>query len=171
MRILKNDNRGITLAELIIVISILGVVSGMFLTGLNLIFGLPARQCARELKSELEKVRIDTMGKAAGASVFLKKKTDGIYFQENYEGISPDERDMADAEKQKEKKIGTDRVTIQCNGSPLPESMEIAFQRETGGLKKPSSTEDLTFSVKSGSHTWNLKISHLTGKIELEKSK
>ena len=165
---LKIDQTGFSLVELIIVIAILSVVMGMFMMGINLIFTLPARQCARELKSAIEKTRIDTMGKEDGdAKLVISVKEDGVYAEEVYEkskkGLSPTEVSS---------KLCDRKVLIywgKGTTTPLQESetKTLSFKRETGGFSGLDYTSEIT--IISGSDTWKLTLYKLTGIVELER--
>ena len=190
-RIGKPHDQGFSLVELVVVIAIMAVLGGLFITGLNLIFGLPSRECARELKSELEKVRTDAMGKTE-ASLYLYKAADGIYFRESYHGFSPDEKQMDETgSKRAPVKIGNDRVTLKyLEKSEDPSLLEgslsaleakckeldaagitLHWNRETGGFI--SVGEDVCLRailVQSGGHTWRLTLHEMTGVVDLERA-
>ena len=170
----NKDNRGYTLIEMIIVMAIVMITLFFFITGINLLLSLPSRQCSRELRAAIEKVRIDTMGRnAAGLRIY--RKTDGVYVQEvifDKEG---------NTQLGEEQKIGRKRVVVDCTGDftgKLNEAgVTLSFKRDTGGfyckddahLVGTETAQYVSqFDVMSGGKTYRLSLAKLTGIVELK---
>ncbi len=171
---LKEDRGGYTLIEMIIVTAIVIITLFFFITGINLLLSLPSRQCSRELRAAIEKVRIDTMGRnAAGLRIY--RKSDGVYVQE----VSLD-KDGATFLGE-EQKIGRKRVVVQCTGDytgALNEAgVTLSFKRDTGGFYSEGDAHEVgsetaryisQFDVMSGGKTYRLTLARLTGIVELK---
>ena len=148
---------------MIVVLSILSITMGMFITGIGMLTGLPARQCARELKSAIEKTRIDTMGtKVDDAILEISVENDGVYVEEKYS-------DLSGVKSAGKKRVCSKRVSVDWGGSELTETKKLYFKRETGGFAEGCNYVS-EIKVGSGSHQWKLKLGKLTGIVELEKS-
>ncbi len=162
------DQRGLSLVEIIIVIAILSIAGGIFMMGINMVFALPARECARELKSYIEKTRIDTMGKRdTKAMLKVCLKDDGVYVTQLYEGLSPTEGGNKRVSKLCDRKV---LVYWGSKSSPLAEDEKktIFFKRETGGFAdSPDFVENIW--IESGTHCYKLTLHKLTGIVELER--
>lgn len=172
--------------ELLVVMAIIAVTITFFLMGIRLMFTLPSRQCARQLKAALEKTRIDTMGRnAAGLRVYRTKK--GIYVSHLETG--PDGKTLS---PEKEEKAGAGRVKVYYQSDSAggyaelqndDKGVVLSFKRETGGLYGKNDGEH-TIGVDSGSYTatgikyfwtssggsvWRVSIAQLTGIIDIKK--
>ncbi len=79
---MKDDNRGITLVEIIIIIAILGVLSGVFIGGMGYIPNSAARSLATSIKSAIGETRIKTMGKQETVLHLYKDAADGKYYKQ-----------------------------------------------------------------------------------------
>ena len=59
---MKNDNRGLSLVEVVIVLAIMAVLGTVVSVGVNLVTRKPADQCASRLQTVLQNNRMTTMG-------------------------------------------------------------------------------------------------------------
>ncbi len=177
----KLQNDGFSLLELIIVIAIISVTLFFFVTSIVMILNLPAKQCSRELKAALEKMRVDTMGRD-GAGLRIYKGSDGCIYLE--ELVSKDDGKIVE---NPEKRIGNKKVTIKYKkneGDPGEElnntGVVLAFKRDTGGLYDDSDGREIKtgtkdynvvfiseFRISSGKKAYLVSIRKLTGMVEL----
>ncbi|MCR5602471.1 MAG: prepilin-type N-terminal cleavage/methylation domain-containing protein [Lachnospiraceae bacterium] len=79
---MKDDNRGITLVEIIIIIALIGVLSGVFIGGMGYIPNSAARSLATSIKSAIGETRIKTMGKQETVLHIYKDASDGRYYKQ-----------------------------------------------------------------------------------------
>lgn len=85
----KLNNRGFTLVELIVVIAILGILSGVMSYSVNQIFSSRARKFADEYDALLTQCRVSTLsGAKAPVYVKLYQDTNGDFYGALYEGGS-----------------------------------------------------------------------------------
>lgn len=168
-------NRGFSLIELIVVIAIMAValtVGGYALSAISL---ANAKNCATEIKSSLEKTRMQacstdnasivTGAGSTGSSkaiMTLKKDSSGKVIIVNYDGSS--------------KEIGGKAVTVRYGISMEMDEddylyldtsgVTFGFNRSTGGFS--DSTDVRIIQVSSGGRTYKLTCYALTGKIKME---
>lgn len=60
---LKENNQGFSLVELLVVITIAAVLSGMAVFGVSLAFSRDVERCAKTINVELERARMDAMSR------------------------------------------------------------------------------------------------------------
>lgn len=79
---MKDDNRGLTLVEIIVIVAIMGVLTGVFIGGMGYIPNSAARGLATSIKSAIGETRIKTMGKQETVLHIYKDATDGKYYKQ-----------------------------------------------------------------------------------------
>lgn len=179
---MKNNNKGLSLVEMVIVIAILSVLAGVASIGLSSVVSKPAEECAMKMESVLKNARITTMGKqnvwiefsqtSEGAPIYVVEKT----------------KDSASStEKEKRTEIGQKGITVTVtlvDGSNTAtqtlsacDKIVLSYSRSTGGFNKAevvnggsvdTSKYVKSIEVKKGSVTKTLDFAYLTGKILVE---
>ena len=81
---MKQDNRGLTLVEIIVVISIIGILGGFLIGGMGYIPSSAARGLATSIKSAIGETRIKTMGKQETVLFLYKDASDGKYYKQMF---------------------------------------------------------------------------------------
>lgn len=173
------DDRGFSLVELIVVVAIIAIMTGFFITGLGRLGGVASKQCARQIKAELGQVRIATMGKKDISVKIYKDAADKCYYMQETSteiGSGFTENSVTTAPE----KIGSSRVKIRWikeyrdkTRSALTElgdgdAIEVKFNRTTGGLDYISGGTPYVLSeleISSGTKVHTLELSKLTGKV------
>lgn len=159
----KNNNRGFSLVELIVVVAIGAILIGASILSIASISGTAAKQCARNIESILNKTRVTTMGKDTAVIELYKDLSDGAYYYKvtvtNGKGETTEET----------KKIGRSNLEIRYSttfddASKLDVSnpIKIEFDRSSGAEK----TDISKIWVKHGSTEKTITIYKETGKIE-----
>ena len=182
----KNKNKGFTLVELIVVISIFTILLGILEPSVSSIFGFRAQRAANSIASALDRTKTEAMNRLVGEMV-LTKESDGFYISYNlhkgkYYGC---EQTQAEKIAPANAKIGytTDRSGYQ----DLSGQLIITFNRENGGFRQIQSgivtTESVTTAldekndvafydtgdyctaiiVKGGSRTYTIEMEKDTG--------
>lgn len=159
----KNNNRGFSLVELIVVVAIGAILIGASILSIASISGTAAKQCARNIESILNKTKVTTMGKDTAVIELYKDLSDGAYY---YEVTVTNGKGEITAET---KKIGRSNLEIRYsttfnNASKLDVSnpIKIEFDRSSGAEK----TDIGKIWVKHGSTEKTITIYKETGKIE-----
>lgn len=79
-RIIKQNNKGFSLVELIVVIAIGVILASAITISLSSVLGVAVKQCARNIESVLNKTRVSTMGKDSVVVELYKDSSDGAYY-------------------------------------------------------------------------------------------
>lgn len=174
MKKLNNDERGFSLVEVIIVVSIMSVMIGVIGYGLSLTSGKPAEQCAKRLSAAISHGRTTTMGKYRNV-ITVKKEDDGrltvtelTTISVNDDGSNRDTNTRSSVVGAKdvtvEYKIGTGDYTLLNNGS----SIELRYDSGSGAMKKTanSGADYYTgFRISKAGKVWYVNMETLTGKV------
>ena len=78
---MKLNNKGLSLVELIVVIAIMTVLSGIAYIGVGSIFNSQVTQCTENMENLINKVRVSTLGRN-GVTLRFYQDTDGSYYAE-----------------------------------------------------------------------------------------
>lgn len=158
----KNKNKGFTLVELIVVISIFTILLGILEPSVSSIFGFRAQRAANSIASALDRTKTEAMNRLVGEMV-LTKESDGFYISYNlhkgkYYGC---EQTQAEKIAPANAKIGytTDRSGYQ----DLSGQLIITFNRENGGFRQIQSEIVTTDSVTTALNDKNDVVFHDTG--------
>ena len=150
----KNNNRGFSLVELIVVVAIGAILIGASILSIASISGTAAKQCARNIESILNKTKVTTMGKDTAAIELYKDGSDGAYY---YKVTVTNGKGEITVET---KKIGRSNLEIRMLDASNP--IKIEFDRSSGAEK----TDIGKIWVKHGSTEKTIIIYKETGKIE-----
>ncbi len=179
---LRDNDKGFSLVELLAVIAIMALMLGMFLLSTNILGTRACRQCSKQLKHELEQVRVSTMGKNKVVLHLYKGSDNKIMVQQittvaNIGAGAGTTSYTGDA-----REVGSARVRLEFLSS-LGSSMEelntdgiyFEFNRSTGAFKKVKHSDvggqvngEYTIKeiqVTGGGLTEKLTLSGITGKV------
>lgn len=176
---MKRDNKGFTLVELVIVIAMLSIFLGIFVTNIGRITGYNAKECYKKITSAITAEKINTLGKAKKTGerylqIYRDTATDRIYVQTvtnaNTTGVTPTVIDKTKLTKRSGVKVGyetSDGSTVDdvVSGSEL----NICFNRATGAMVNldagytPSTLKYIY--ITAGRYKYTIELEPRTGKI------
>lgn len=143
----KLNNKGLSLIELIAVISIMSILTGMAAISANLAFSKDAHQCATRLNDAIYSVRMDSMSKP-GAYYMEVKQSGGEYIAVINDGTS----DIDELRLSENGKISN--ISYELNGTSVNISdsniAKIVFDKSKGNVK---SFNDVPFATSGEAGT------------------
>ena len=174
---MKEKNKGFTLIELIVVVSILTILLGILEPSVSSVFNFRAQRAANSIVSALEKTKTEAMNRLVGEMV-LEKTADGYYIsyylhrgkesgikQDQPEKIAPKSTLVSYTTTQNqtavemqvgEKLIITDEVT-----DALADKRDISFNDQK--TKESAGNYCTSIIVKGGFRTRTVKLEEETG--------
>jgi len=162
MRKFLRDNSGVSLMELVVVISIMVVLGATATFSFRMVATRSASQCAENMRISLEKHRTSVMGQKNGRIAFYRDADGNIWMQEefNYSAADPFPVNVNNATK-----IGKKDVEVTCNGTALSTTPVIITFERSGALK--NGENNLPIVIKRLNRVYTINIDKLTGKIKL----
>ncbi|MBR5596411.1 MAG: prepilin-type N-terminal cleavage/methylation domain-containing protein [Lachnospiraceae bacterium] len=159
------DNQGMSIVELLVIIAIVAVLTGVAVNLFGYMNGKQARQCAYKLEAAISEIRMETMSKSNGEldNVYLKivNENDKIYAVRMIKGT-----EAKDVIGEKVTVIAIDTTggesTI-SSGSFVP----IFFNRATGALLAESMYPK--FRITQGNTNYVVEVEPTTGRITCER--
>lgn len=156
-------NKGFSLVEMVVIVSLLVIVSSATIIGVSYISGKPAQQAASKFSTLAQTDRNATMGKYK-TELIIKQDSTGTsaeeYFYSDASGVPSNNKISKIADKHVITEFSLDNVnwtTVDAAG------VTIEFDRGTGALKNPSS--DVYFRFTKAGYNYIIRIYHLTGKV------
>lgn len=135
---MKRKNRGFTLIELIVVISIMTILLGIAIPSLNSILGFRVNRAANSIAAALDKTRTEAMNRLVG-EMKLERREDGYYI--SYYLDRGKVGDESDVQQDQPEKIAPARTQISYttdsgNTKNMQEgdSIVITYDRATGAF-------------------------------------
>lgn len=168
---MRQDNRGVSLVEILIVVSIITVLAGVGIYGVSLMSGQPAKKCSQKIVYSLERHRTTAMSKV-NAKYVLSTDGDKIYFQE----FVIDGADASGTWVDKPKvEIGSSGVEVKYvldGGSETPlttgNSLTLEFDRASGAFKPQAGGYCTQIIVSRGGKEFKITLVPLTGKVYID---
>ncbi len=190
---MKQDNRGLSLVELIVVIAIMAIMVGLGVLSVNLIFGTQARTCAQKVSGMLNETKTGCLSRfdetmtiayyTKGQDGKSEFTADGYYAVNKVYTINKDAASIqiGTTDSAEIRPLGSKNVEIHVylsDGSDFilgtTKKLTISFKRSTGAFKTAmvdgadtgAYIEKITFS--SGLKTYTMTMVHETGTHTVE---
>ncbi len=169
MSMKKLGNKGFSLVELMVIIGIMSILTGIFTFGFSLISNKQVDQCAKKIQMSLENARTTSMGKKyvdlhfyySGGKIYVEKRID----MSGSTAIT----EMGDGS------LTVKYVLKDASGAQTSTTLQsadlynVCFDRASGSLKPISGNTYLDhFEVSNGRKTLKVKIEKLTGRVTIE---
>lgn len=163
----KNHNKGFSMIEMIIVIAIIGVFTGLASIGFGYIKSGNVKAAAQNLDSSLSKLKYDAMSKANMPYLYVYK-TGGKYYT------------MCTAKTVQDADFVADNGELLCNGNcvitydggtALAEGkhIKIAYKKGSGGFSSSSDVkQEIVVENEEGTVSYTITIVFETGKHYVE---
>ncbi len=173
---MKKNNAGFTLVEVMVVVAILAVCTGIIGLSTSAVSSTRAKSCANEICSLLSECRFDSMSRSGTRYVRIYAADDGIhaalYTDEDGSGDEYSSALVSD------EIIGSARLAVSCSidggdAAPLDSAgVCIAYARSTGAQLSAGASTGVcsSIAVTGGSMTYILTLYPSTGTHELEAS-
>ncbi len=164
------SNKGFSLVELVVVIAIMAILATVATISIRAIFGTQAKECARNIESQLNNVRVKTMGKNS-VTLEIYKGADGAYYSNVITNKGQSD------EFSNEKKIGKSRVEVSYSLSEdysgkktleVGDKIVVEFDRSSGAVKESGGKCCSRIWVSQGNTEKIITIYKETGKVEYE---
>lgn len=171
----KEDNRGVSLVELIVVIAIMGIMIGVMGYGLGMVSKKPVDECAKKIETILNQNRTNAMGNTeAWVELYLNNDSDKRVTVKTHllnstrEGL-PDLRET-------EAVIGASDVGVRLYTDASDPGItlgtghrRISFKRDSGSLAGDETGKVYTIiEIYKGSYVRTIELDRLTGKVKLK---
>lgn len=85
---MKDDNRGFSLVELIVIVAIMAILLGVLAANISRISGYRAKECRTKVVSSLENGRLMTLSKSRGGSNINNTRTFLVFVRNNGDGCN-----------------------------------------------------------------------------------
>lgn len=167
---LKNDNRGMSLVEVMAVVAIMAVLGAVGIMGVDAMSGKPAQKCSQQIIYTLEKHRTSTLGKVSAKYVLCRNAEGKVVAEEylsNEETLSGDPTNVYELGDKRTKVTYTfnDGGTGDIDSAPLT----LQFNRSDASFKKqPGGGYCTKISVQRGGRTYDVTLVPLTGKVYID---
>lgn len=171
---MKNNNKGFSLVELLVVVAILGVLAVGTTLSYRAVKSADVRKAASTFDEMMKSVRTECMGKAEASYLYVYKENDGFYYViSSKKSSSLGEVKSLDGVQ----KLCAKSIDITCETEAGNDTISygsfvaVSFEKGTGKVKYFSGGTDggsltgVTFS--RGGKTSNIVVAYETGKTSL----
>lgn len=174
MKQLKQDNRGFSLVELVIVLAIMSAIAGVVGYGFSMSNGKPAQECANKLAGAISHGRTTTMGKYRNEIIVRKEATPDERLTVTEDTLIRIEPDDSEVRSSRSSVVGAKGVTVEYKiGSGaytelMPGSeIRLRYDSGSGAMKRTAPGDDYYtgFRISRAGKVWYVNLETLTGKV------
>lgn len=176
---MRQNNKGLSLVEIIIVVAIMSALTGIMSIGLSSVVSKPAEECANKMVSVLRNAKITTMGKQSiTIDVSQDSAGDKIMIAETITSANG-------SVKTDNFKVGNTGISVKFTTKSGAEydlstvdHLRLSFNRSTGGFNMAEFTVEGSSTavtdyvkeivVNKGKKTCSIKLAYLTGKVSIQ---
>lgn len=178
---MRQNNKGFTILEVMIVVAILAILATAFATSYGLIYSGNAKKAANDFYSLMNTCRVNTLNGANDAYIELVQDGD-VYVARVWEKVPDEDGDYVntiDTEQEISKvEIAYTRNDVEYSLGSV--ALTFAYDRETGEVTIPTETGSTIWSdgtdgectlvtFTSGTSEYSVKINWQTGYVEVVK--
>lgn len=170
---MRQDQKGFSLIELIVVIAIMGVLTGtVALLSFSTVSRQNVRNCVSEIEAQLDQTKTYAMSRKQ-ALIYLWSDSNGVYAQmavtNNAAGAALENEPLRTVGKSGIKLTYKDSAGNIHNTSSADKLM-LTFDRSSGAFEKDAATGLYCSEIilESGNHKFILKLVPQTGKYYIE---
>lgn len=164
---MKKHSKGFSMIELIIVVAIIGIFTGLVSIGFGYIQSGNIRSAAQTINSNLSKLKYDAMSKENKQYMYIYQYGNGYYF-------------LCSDQEKASLSLGDGQLICNAScsitvdgGTPIgTDPMRIAYKKGSGGFdtSKSTITQDITIKRNDGTGTgYVVKLVTETGKHYVER--
>ncbi len=158
------NNRGFTMVELLIVVAIIAVLSGITAMSLSVVSSSDVRETTGDIYSLISRCKVETLsGKVSPQLVISFDATEGAYYGTiHIEGVANARERVGEAGMTIGHTVSSS-ATVHNVTAEVP--LTITFNRETGAVSSPIGINSVI--VTAGNSTGTIGITASTGYIEI----
>ena len=167
----KNDNRGVSLVEILVVVAIIAVLGSVGYMAVDAMSGRPAQKCAQQIVYSLEKHRTSTMGKVNAKYVLRVDSSTGKIVADEYLTNNDSFGSMSPTNTYAlgDKKIKISYVSGGATKELASAPLTLQFNRESGAFQKQGDGSYCTkIIIERGGRTYEVTLVPLTGKVYID---
>lgn len=155
---MKNDRRGFTLVELMVVVAIMGILTGVMSLSVSTVSSARTKRCASEIDAYISMCKVNAMSRAADVKIVLYKDSDGNICGNYYEGDAVKSSEVfSDARVGVSYTVGADSKELDTAG------LTLSFDRSSGAFKPQSGGTYCTAISVTAGRTYTITLVPATG--------
>lgn len=162
------NNKGISLIELIVVIAIIGIVTGMAAMSLNSLLGFDVKESVNDLSSEISRARVISLSHGPRELKIYKDAGDGCYYVTFYSTVLGEDSVLAEKISAKNMKITYFTDKMAATGTEITDTnvLRLSFDKSSGAFKPLNADLDYCqkITVSKGSRQAVILLYPETGK-------
>lgn len=175
IKVIRNDNKGMSLVEIILVVAILSTMIGVVSYGLSLSGGKSVDECAQKITSAIQHARTNTMGKNKTTITITQDASKGVVATESIWTLAEDRSGLTQTDNVRV--VGKKGLSIKYSVSGAGDveltsgsSLTLEFDRGSGELITTNGSNSAlctSITVSKGGKSKTIEIIPITGKVSI----